>query len=119
MGDSIKISARSVYMEDLDAKVAAQVGLHRGRVCVVGAVRHGRPEVTVFAEAEPGPWRADVIDFLRAELGPRPELRVVAGRPGLIKRTTSGKPRRRQMWEAFLLASGGIQENEEHGVLAH
>jgi fatty-acyl-CoA synthase len=102
MGDSIKISARNVYMEDLDGKVAAEVGLSRDRVCVVGAVCNGGPEIVVFAEAKTGPWKERLTDFLRAELGPEPGITVVDGRRGLIKRTSSGKPRRRLMWETLL-----------------
>jgi hypothetical protein len=42
-----------------------------------------------------------VFDALAARV---PGLRVVLGltRPGSILRTSSGKPRRRAMWEAFL-----------------
>jgi fatty-acyl-CoA synthase len=102
MGDSIKISARNVYMEDLDGKVAAEAGLSRDRVCVVGAVRGDGPQIVVFAEAKAGPWKERLAEFLRAELGPEPAITVVDGRRGLIKRTSSGKPRRRLMWEALL-----------------
>jgi fatty-acyl-CoA synthase len=102
MGDSIKISARNVYMEDLEGKAAAEAGLSRDRVCVVGAVRGDGPEIVVFAEARSGPWKEQLTDFLRAELGPGPAITVVSGRRGLIKRTSSGKPRRRLMWETLL-----------------
>jgi fatty-acyl-CoA synthase len=102
MGDSIKISARNVYMEDLDGKVAAEAGLSRERVCVVGAVRGDGPEIAIFAEAKVGPWKERLTDFLRAELGPEPVITIVNGRRGLIKRTSSGKPRRRLMWETLL-----------------
>ncbi|MFC7760704.1 hypothetical protein ACFQY4_23815 [Catellatospora bangladeshensis] len=43
---------------------------------------------------------------LRGEFGPDPFLTVVAGRRGVIHRTSSGKPRRRHMWE--LLQSGAM-----------
>lgn len=45
--------------------------------------------------------------MLRAELGPEPVLTLVAGRRGLLKRTTSGKLRRRHMWQ--LLQEGGLE----------
>ena len=101
MGDSIKVSGRSIFMEDLDAKVAAAAGLSVGRLCVVGTTRGPRAGLAVFAEAEPGPWQGSVLRFLRAELGAEPDIKVVAGERGLIKRTTSGKPRRRHMWQAL------------------
>jgi fatty-acyl-CoA synthase len=102
MGDSLKLLGRSVYVEDLDAKAAGAAGLDRGRICVVAAAVGGRAAVTVFAEAADGPWRAAVLSALRRELGQEPSLAVVCGQRGLIKRTSSGKPRRRHMWQLLL-----------------
>jgi acyl-CoA synthetase (AMP-forming)/AMP-acid ligase II len=101
MGDSIKVSGRSVFMEDLDARAAAVSGLSPDRLCVVGDTRGPRTGLAVFAEAEPGPWQEAVLRFLRAELGPGLEIEIITGRRGLLKRTTSGKPRRRHMWQAL------------------
>jgi len=101
MGDSIKVSGRSVFMEDLDARVATASGLSPGRLCVVGATRGPRPGLAVFAEADPGPWQDAVLRFLRAELGTSLDIQIITGKRGLLKRTTSGKPRRRHMWQAL------------------
>jgi fatty-acyl-CoA synthase len=101
MGDSIKVSGRSVFMEDLDARVAMASGLSPGRLCVVGATRGPRPGIAVFAEADPGPWKDAVLRFLRAELGASLDIQIITGERGLLKRTTSGKPRRRHMWQAL------------------
>ncbi|MEU3465704.1 AMP-binding protein [Streptomyces sp. NPDC006733] len=106
MGDSLKLRGRSVYVDDLDAKVAAVIGLDRDRAAVVALNDRGRAGVAVFVEAAPGPWRAALGDLLRAELGPEPALTLVTGRRGLLKRTTSGKLRRRHMWQ--LLQEGGL-----------
>jgi fatty-acyl-CoA synthase len=103
MGDSIKVSGRSVYMEDLDAKVASATGLNPAKLCVVGAAHAaGGTGVAVFAEARPGPWQDAASAFLRTELGTGPDIRIIAGTSGLIKRTSSGKPRRRHMWRILL-----------------
>ncbi|MCZ4119622.1 AMP-binding protein [Streptomyces sp. H39-S7] len=107
MGDSLKLRGRSVYVDDLDAKVAAVIGLDRDRAAVVALNDRGRAGVAVFVEAAPGPWTEKVTDLLRAELGPEPALTLVAGRRGLLKRTTSGKLRRRHMWQ--LLQEGGLE----------
>jgi fatty-acyl-CoA synthase len=101
MGDSIKVNGRSVYMEDLDAKVAAATGLSPGRLCVVGATQAGRIGVAVIAEAEPGQWQDTARAFLRTELGTGPDIQIITGEPGLLKRTSSGKPRRRYMWQTL------------------
>ncbi|NEA52930.1 fatty acyl-AMP ligase [Streptomyces sp. SID13666] len=107
MGDSLKLRGRSVYVDDLDAKVAAAAGLGRDRAAVVALNDRGRAGVAVFVEAAPGPWTEKVAEMLRAELGPEPALTLVAGRRGLLKRTTSGKLRRRHMWQ--LLQEGGLE----------
>lgn len=102
MGDAIKINGRSVYVEDLDAKVAAAAGIERDRVAVVGTATASGASVVVFAEADPnGTWPAPVRAALAALLGPDVPVGVVAGTRGLIKRTSSGKPRRSHMWRLF------------------
>jgi acyl-CoA synthetase (AMP-forming)/AMP-acid ligase II len=107
MGDSLKLRGRNVYVEDLDAKVAADAGLSRDRVVIVSSCTERRAGVVVFAETKPGPWTAKVIQRLRGELGPEPTIAIVVGQRGLIQRTSSGKPRRRHMWQ--LLHCGHLQ----------
>ncbi|MFI9724076.1 AMP-binding protein [Streptomyces sp. NPDC052396] len=107
MGDSLKLRGRSVYVDDLDAKVAAAAGVAKDRVAVVAVNDRGRAGLAVFVESAPGPWTADVTEALRGELGPEPSLTLVAGRRGLLKRTSSGKPRRRHMWR--LLREGAVK----------
>jgi fatty-acyl-CoA synthase len=106
MGDSLKLRGRSVYVEDLDAKVATAAGLDKGKILAVGSMDRGRAVLAVFAEARPGPWRDDVIGALREELGPESVLTIVCGQRGLIRRTSSGKPRRRHMWQ--MLQGGAL-----------
>ncbi|WP_444309093.1 AMP-binding protein [Mycobacterium marinum] len=106
MGDSIQLRGRNIYAEDLDAKVSETAELNRGRVMVVNRLNEGKAGVVVFAEAAPGPWTDNVIERLRGELGPEPRVSIVCGDRGMIRRTSSGKPRRREMWE--LLTSGKL-----------
>lgn len=101
MGDSIKLNGRSVYAEDLDIKLAAATGLSRGRLVVVATTEQTRPRVTVFAAADPGPWVQAAYECLRVNLGPIPDITVVAGDSGIVQRTSSGKPRRQHMWRLF------------------
>src|SRR6266566_5028958 len=112
MGDSLKLRGRSVYVEDLDATVAAAARLHTGKILAVGGTDRGRAVVAVFAETRPGPWRDDVIGVLRQELGPEPVLTVVCGQRGLIRRTSSGKARRRHMWQ--MLQGGALAQADVH-----
>ncbi|SON61449.1 Long-chain-fatty-acid--AMP ligase FadD26 [Mycobacterium simulans] len=107
MGDSLKLRGRNIYVEDLDAKVAEAAQLNRDRVAVVSSMHEGRAGLVVFAEARPGPWTEKVTERLRGELGPEPHITIVTGRRGMIRRTSSGKPRRRQMWQLF--STGGLK----------
>lgn len=101
MGDSLKLRGRSVYMEDLEAAVVAATGLRRTRCAVVSASSAERPGVALFAEVPRGDWESVALGVLRGVLGNAVDIVVVTGRPGLISRTSSGKPRRRRMWAAL------------------
>jgi acyl-CoA synthetase (AMP-forming)/AMP-acid ligase II len=106
MGESLSLRGRNVYVEELDGLVAQAARLGRDRVATVGMIRDGHTGVAVFAEARVGPWTVEVDRVLRGELGPEPPITIVVGNRGLIKRTTSGKPQRRRMWQ--LLQSGEL-----------
>jgi acyl-CoA synthetase (AMP-forming)/AMP-acid ligase II len=98
MGDSIKVRGRSVYVEDLESKVAEVSRLGKGRVVVVGVPGAGTKGLALFVETEDAGWVADVREMLRRRVGDEVEVTIVIG-SGLIQRTSSGKPRRRYMWE--------------------
>ena len=106
MGDSIKVRGRSVYVEDLESKVAEVSGLGKGRIVVVGVPGAGRKGLALFAETQDEAWIGGVREMLRRRLGDDVELTIVVG-AGLIQRTSSGKPRRRYMWERL---QGGRME---------
>jgi acyl-CoA synthetase (AMP-forming)/AMP-acid ligase II len=97
MGDSLKVRGRSVYMEDLEGTVAQATGLAGNRFTVVGVPEAGVARVALLAEASPGPWAERARDALGAVLGDEVDVLVIAGRSGLVSRTTSGKPRRRML----------------------
>jgi fatty-acyl-CoA synthase len=99
IGDSLKVRGRTVYVEDLDAKVGTATGLGPGRAVVVSSASQGRPGVALVAEAPPGPWVSTALEVLRREIGPEPSIQVITGHRGLIARGFSGKPRRRHMWQ--------------------
>ncbi|MGV9847590.1 AMP-binding protein [Streptomyces sp. NPDC003442] len=99
MGDSLKARGRSVYMEDLEAKVVSATGIAREKCAVVGVEGTGGTSVTLFAEQAEGAWVEDATLVLRGALGDEVAITVVTGRSGLIRKTSSGKPRRRHMWE--------------------
>ncbi|MQY03457.1 AMP-binding protein [Actinomadura macrotermitis] len=100
MGDSIKVRGRSVYVEDLEAKLAEVTKLGKGRITVVAVPGAGSKGLALFAETNDAPWAADVRETLRRRVGEDVEVTLIIG-SGLIQRTSSGKPRRRFMWEQF------------------
>ncbi|WP_030165026.1 AMP-binding protein [Spirillospora albida] len=98
MGDSIKVRGRSVYVEDLESKIAEVSGLGKGRIVVVGVPGAGQKGLALFVETGDDSWAPDVREMLRRRVGDDVEITIVVG-GGLIQRTSSGKPRRRYMWE--------------------
>lgn len=98
MGDSIKVRGRSVYVEDLEAKIAELTGLGKGRIVLTSVPGAGSKGVALFAETNAADWEGRVREFLRRRLGGDVTVTIVIG-SGLIQRTSSGKPRRRYMWE--------------------
>jgi fatty-acyl-CoA synthase len=109
MGDSLKVNGVLVYVEELDLKVSAATGLDRSRLAVVSAYGAGAGGVVLFAETKPGRgWVEAACAVLQGRLGSDFPITVVAGSRGLIKKTSSGKPRRRYMWQ--LLQTGELPQ---------
>ncbi|MTE14559.1 AMP-binding protein [Nocardia sp. CT2-14] len=106
MGTSLKVRGRSVFMEDIESRVAQETGLTKGKLAAVGIVEAGLQGVALFAETPPGDWIAEARAIIRGHLGPAQTVHIVTGPRGLIRRTSSGKPRRRHMWQ--LLRDGSL-----------
>lgn len=98
MGDSIKVRGRLVYVEDLESRMAEVTGLHKGRIVIVAVPGAGSRGVALFAETNQAPWAEEARGALGRRLGGDVDITIVIGQ-GLIQRTSSGKPRRRYMWE--------------------
>ncbi|MFG3556676.1 AMP-binding protein [Micromonospora sp. NPDC047557] len=100
LGDSMKVRGRAVFAEDLEwaicrpgvpaQRMAALLG-HRGGTATV---------VAVFEQAQPE-WLAQAERELRRRAEGAQVVIVDAPR-GTIARTSSGKPKRRQLWQAFV-----------------
>ncbi|MDG4800833.1 AMP-binding protein [Micromonospora sp. WMMD980] len=100
LGDSMKVRGRTVFAEDLEwavcrpgvpaQRMAALLGHRAGAATVVAVFEQARPE-----------WLAQASQELRRRAEGAQVVIVDAPR-GTIARTSSGKPRRRQMWQAFV-----------------
>ncbi len=123
LGDSLKLRGRAVFAEDVEATIAA-AGIPAGRVAVaLGRHRDLATAVIVLEEADDAQLRAAQAAAHRRTEGARTVLVVVAR--GGIARTTSGKVRRRQLWQAYVdgrlagaEASGGLRQPSAPGSAA-
>ncbi|MEV7600968.1 AMP-binding protein [Kitasatospora sp. NPDC089797] len=106
LGDSLKQRARTVFAEDLEAVLAGIAELRHRRPAVLLGTLAGVDTAVAVVEAREGAWVATAVERLRRGLDGA-EVVVVAGPAGLIRRTSSGKPRRRPMWDAFAAGTLG------------
>ncbi|WP_054813534.1 AMP-binding protein [Nocardia arizonensis] len=114
MGSSLKVRGRSVFMEDIESRVAQETGLTKGKLAAVALTAAGAQGIALFAEAAPGDWIPQARKVIRGELGPAQTIEIVTGPRGIIRRTSSGKPRRRHMWQLY--RDGALEGATAHGV---
>lgn len=112
MGTSLKVRGRSVFMEDIESRVARETGITKGKLAAVSLTGGAAPGIVLFAETAPGEWITRARTVVRGELGPAGTVGVVTGPRGFIRRTSSGKPRRRHMWQLY--TEGRLTGATEH-----
>jgi acyl-CoA synthetase (AMP-forming)/AMP-acid ligase II len=102
VGDSIKIRGRKVYAEDLEAALAGVPGIHAGRCLAALGTAGGADHAVVVIEAADSGWLDGALAVLRAATDDVVRVTIVRGARGSIPRTSSGKPRRRLVWQQHL-----------------
>jgi acyl-CoA synthetase (AMP-forming)/AMP-acid ligase II len=101
LGDGLKVRGRLVVAEDLDAALVTGLGITPGRVAtVLGGDDRGATAVVVL-ERPKADWLPAVPALLRPHLDGVPVVTLDVP-VGAVPRTTSGKPRRRELWQAYL-----------------
>jgi acyl-CoA synthetase (AMP-forming)/AMP-acid ligase II len=109
LGDSVKVFARSIFAEDVEA-LLREAGVPRHRSAVVLGERAGVPAAVAVLEDPDPAWPDAAWETLRASCaGARPY--VVCVPPGSIPRTSSGKNRRRALWQDFVSEKFDITVN--------
>jgi len=108
MGSALKVRGKSVFMEDVETRLAAATGIPKCKFCAVAHSGVGLPSIALFAETSAGDWVDTARRLLRSDGGPASTLQIVIGPRGFIRRTSSGKPRREKMWA--LLVAGDLTE---------
>jgi fatty-acyl-CoA synthase len=102
LGDSIKVRGRTVFVEDVEARLTNLDEVHKGKCVVLAGVHEGRNHLVALVEATAGGWMDGARAILQSEGGSEVSVAVVAAERGTIERTSSGKPRRRVLWQAFV-----------------
>ncbi|WP_431950915.1 AMP-binding protein [Nocardia lijiangensis] len=114
IGDSIKVRGEAVHMEDLEGQLVdvLQPSLFR-RSCVVGSDSAEGPAVIIATEfvLEPAE-RVEIQRILSGILGDAPKVGWLQLKANDLPMTTSGKPRRREVWlrhhaDATVTTAGG------------
>jgi acyl-CoA synthetase (AMP-forming)/AMP-acid ligase II len=99
-GDSVKVRGRAVYAEDVEAVASAACDAPPGRIVALLGQVGQRPVVALVLEHPRPDWPAKARRAAGALTEDLPVETVVVG-SGQVARTTSGKPRRRQMWADY------------------
>lgn len=100
LGDAIKVRGRHVFAEDIEAALAAAGISARGSAALLGDVA-GTPTGVVVLEAASDTSVRQATTVLRC-CAEHARIVVMDTPKGTIQRTTSGKPRRRELWDAFV-----------------
>lgn len=100
LGDSIKIHGRTVFAEDIES-VLTSLEIPSHRVAALLGWHKGEPTVVVILENPSVDWVREASSILRQHAAGATILLLDAPR-GTITHTSSGKTKRRQLWQAFV-----------------
>jgi acyl-CoA synthetase (AMP-forming)/AMP-acid ligase II len=108
LGDAMKVRGRTLFAEDIESALV-EAGLPRLRVAVLlGSSARGAAGVVLLERPEPA-WVDAAAVVLRRLTEGVPVVILDVGRRS-IQRTTSGKPKRRVMWNAYI--AGDLEGSE-------
>jgi acyl-CoA synthetase (AMP-forming)/AMP-acid ligase II len=103
IADSFKVRGVHIFAEGIESDLARAIGIPAGKCVVVPAPKATRDGVAVVVEGSFEDAVADeTLRLVRASVGPSVDISLYLGERGTIPRTTSGKPRRREMWRQIL-----------------
>lgn len=100
LGDSVKLRGRMLMAEDVEAALEA-AGLPRHRQAVLLGMRGDRPTAVLVLE-NLGAEALTTASSLVRRLTEGADVDTIGAPVGTIPRTTSGKPKRRQLWAQYL-----------------
>lgn len=106
LGDSLKIRGRSLFAQDVESALST-LGLPPRRVVALLGSHEGEPTAVVLLERPAANHISGAHSLLRS-LASGAKAVVLEVPRGSIRRTSSGKVRRRELWEKF--CTGGFAE---------
>jgi acyl-CoA synthetase (AMP-forming)/AMP-acid ligase II len=104
LGDGLKMRGQMVFAESIEVALQER-GIPPQRVAALLGFRGDVPVAAAVLDRPRDGWRDTAEDVLRAH-APGAQLLIISAPPGAISFTSSGKPRRRAMWQA--LAEGRL-----------
>ena len=99
-GDGIRLHGQTVLAEDVEVELGRLPGMPHRRFCVLMGQRDGPPLALVLSERDFP--KAEATKVVRTMVGPAADVRAVRVRRGSLLWTTSGKPRRNAIWQAYI-----------------
>jgi acyl-CoA synthetase (AMP-forming)/AMP-acid ligase II len=112
LGDALKLRGRLLLAEDLEAALARDGVPAAGLAVLMGSRGVEPTAVAVLERADPDLLATAAVVLRRNADGVR--VVVVDADRGTIARTSSGKPRRRVMWQRFL--AGTLADRHDGGT---
>ncbi|MGW1838138.1 AMP-binding protein [Streptomyces sp. NPDC002067] len=107
LGHAMKVRGARVHAEDVEARILATAGGPAPRFAVTFGTTPESAVAAVCAEGEVTPEWADTAARCAHEAtAGTARVLVVRAEPGALPRTTSGKPRRRRLWEELADGAG-------------
>ena len=99
LGDALKLRGRHVFAEDLEAALVRS-GIAPHRLAVVLGEHRGAGVAVAVLEGAAGERADTAVRLLRRRIE-HARIVVVDAPRGTVQRTSSGKPRRRHLWQQF------------------
>lgn len=102
LGDAVKVRGRLIHALDVESHLRSILGLFRGCV-VLGTRMDGTIEALLVLHRSPKvEWVEDAVNALRASLPAPVEYGLVVMAASAVPQTSSGKPRRLEIWRRRL-----------------
>lgn len=121
IGDSLQVRGRNLYVEDIEQLLADDIVFPWKRTVVLAGYQDAQATVLIATETGFSGREAQVVELVSTVVGPDAAVRAWLVAPCALEFTSSGKPRRRRMWERVLagdLKGEVLAESESRAAAA-